>query len=281
MSTLQHEVLDRPYLYNADACTKRRYQRETHYDPDTRKVILDSRGSTLNSQIQQGLMTYTANLEGSPIRRTARIFMNRVWGVLSTPNIMGASTGSILYLMVDGVDIAPVQLPTQQMDIYMWNGYILGTIQGVVPAATSIVDPVRRTITINTAPHTWNFKPTSYPPYNPFANFPIIPAPINVITGIQMFRTRYVTVQLLLSGSKLLSSSAANSGILGSSSSIVKIQDPSAPAYINEVYGGLPSFDMDFNDVVNTVTVNMYDEFGNPVSCSRTDWIIVELNSEE
>ena len=281
MSSLQHEVLDRPYLYNADACTKRRYQRETHYDPDTRKILLDSRGRVLNSQIQQGLMLYTADLSGSPIRRTARIFMNRVWGVLSIPNIMGSSVGSILYLLVDGVAIPPVQLPTQQMDIYMWNAYILGTIQGVVPGATSVVDPVRRTITINTAPHIWNFSPTAYPPYNAFANFPTVPAPINVISGVQMFRTRYITVQLLLSGSKLLSSSAANSGILGSSSSIVKIQDPSAPAYINEPYLGLPSFDMDFNDVVNTVTVNMYEDNGDPVHCGTTDWIVTELHSEE
>lgn len=282
MSKLIREELDHPYLYDAQAITNRRFKKNTNYVPDSRMIFLDSRGATVNSQIPSGLLQFTCELGGSPIRRTARLFMNRVWGVISTPNIMNNSPGSILAVQVDGIDSAPVQLPTKQMDITEWGGYLLGVIHaGGAPAATMSIDSIRRTITINTAPHTWNFKPGFYPVNNIFASFPTVPALINVVSGLQMFRTRYVTVQVLLSASRLLSSSATNGNILGSSSAVFNVKDPSAPAYINEFFGGMPSFGIDFNDVFNSVTVNFFDEFGAPLVCGPTDWMMTVMHSEE
>lgn len=283
MQTSTKEEFDHPYLYGDRAVTQRRYKKNTNYSPDTRMIFLDSRGHTVNSQIPTGLMQFTCLLSGSPIRATSRLFMNRIWGVISTPNIMGLSPGSHLTLTVDGIVQPAVQLATDLKNIYEWGVEVAAAITLSGVAATLLVaDSIRHKVVIEVpVGHTWNFTPGTIPISNPFAVFPTIPTRVNTIQGVHMFRTRYVTAQIVLSASRLLSSSASNVNVLGSSSCVFKIEDPSVATFINEYYLSMPSFPLDYNDVINTITVNFLDEFGSPLVCNQSDWIITEMHCEE
>ena len=275
------EKHDSAWLYNDRAVTERRYKRELLYDPDTRMLFLDSMGKLTNSNMLQGKMSFTCDLSGCPIRRTTRIFMEHVVGVISTPNVLAPSTGSVISLKLDGVNIPTQTLDPMLIDIQDYANFITQMlIDNGAAGATNSVDPLARRIYITTPGHTWAFQ-NIYPKLNPFANFPTLSLATNAILNVQLFRTRYINLQLLLGSTKLLSSSSANSGILASTTATFHIKDPSQPQYIDSTFESKPNYAVDFNEAINQITVNVLDEFGNIPDVSPTDWIFVTMHLED
>lgn len=274
--SVRHQPADM-YVYSPAELDGRIFKRVTTHEPDSRMIILDT--GSLGQNLTTGAIDFQADVAGGLVSQCSRIYSQYIRAVVNPFNVPVGSPQSMLNIVYDTNNYPTFTLPA---GIYTINTYIDAIVAHMtgplaLTSVTSNADPNTKSgmIGVGTG-HTLSITPvgTLLPRFGTIRNNG---TRVVNFQNMQMFHTRYFTVQLMISSSTMVSTNVGNSGPLSTATVVVYIDNPTATAYVQEWLWGKPSFQVPYDGAIQYMRIRCFDEFGVLLQVQPSDWLCIHL----
>lgn len=262
-----------------------RWPRTLSYDPRTRLLLVDAASSPQGANYYIDSIRFIEGLQA----RTTRIALNRLRGVIFTPNVANGSPQQTITIHGkngtgdSSTKVAVLSEGTYTREEYMEEIVILLEEMrvalgggGVAASYSSFDIQAEMTADIGNAAYTWYFD-DAMNANTFFAKFPSDEyKSSHIIKGFHGFHTRYVCLQVELNGMQI-GENRGSSPALSSCVFPVFLNSPLSPTFMDERRERTPTMDVHYADIISNIRVRLVDENNRVLAVGPKDWIIVEF----